>query len=184
MANHDAPFRVQPEPAGSFALYDPRATECTINLVRAYLLVRPHFERIFRQHGLSVSTFNVLMILRGASEPLQPRVISDRLLVTTATVTGLLNSLDKLGFIRRLAHPVDRRMALVEITQPGLAALEDLLPQVYRCEIDVFSALSPDEKETLIALLGKVQSQAQRLNTLPPGPAGRGVVADSNREAE
>ena len=42
-----------------------------------------------------------------------------RLIVTRATVTGLLDSLERRGFVHRAPNPADRRSLLVEITPAG-----------------------------------------------------------------
>jgi DNA-binding MarR family transcriptional regulator len=42
------------------------------------------------------------------------------LIVTRATVTGLLDSLERRELVRRTANPADRRSIFVEITREGL----------------------------------------------------------------
>lgn len=74
---------------------------------------------ITRPYGISAPASNVLGILDGADESLPPHVIGRRLFAHPATVTGLLDSLEKRGLIRRTPHPTDRRKLLIEITEAG-----------------------------------------------------------------
>ena len=59
--------------------------------------------------GLSVSAFQTLAILDGAGEPLPGHVIAERLLVTSASMTSLLDTLERRGHVERRPHPSDRR---------------------------------------------------------------------------
>jgi DNA-binding MarR family transcriptional regulator len=100
---------------------------------------------------------NALEILRGAGEPLPPSVVSERLLVTRATVTSLVDSLERRGLVRRGPHPADRRMLLVQLTPEGRAVLEEFMPWLHHTERSWLAGLDEGEKEQLILLLGKVQ---------------------------
>lgn len=134
------------------------ATETVINLLRAESLVSAELNRRLRAHRLSLATFNVLMILEGVRGPLCPWQIGERLLVTRGTVTGLLDSLEKLGFVARAPHPEDRRMLEVELTAKGRKALAGIRSEVFSTERELTHCLSEREQETLVKLLGKLQA--------------------------
>lgn len=151
------PIRVDSEFLAGCRGADKLATESVINLLRTESLVSAALNTRFRPYGLSVATFNVLMILDGADGPLCPHEIGDRLLVTRGTVTGLLDSLERRGLVMRRMHPDDRRMVEVSLTPKARKLLSELLPEHFPGEADLVSALSAREKETLIRLLGKIQ---------------------------
>src|SRR5690348_7373616 len=94
------PVRVQQE-FKQYAHYDHSSRECFLNLERTHITVRPLFERLFRPYGLSGSTFNVLMVLRSAEAALAPHEIGEQVVVTRPTVTGLLETLERRGLVRR-----------------------------------------------------------------------------------
>ena len=73
------------------------------------------------EYQLSPGGREILAVVEGAGEPLEPTVIAQRLLITTGSVTSLLDNLEKRGLIRRMPHPHDRRKLLVDIT-PGRAS--------------------------------------------------------------
>ena len=98
------------------------ATECYANLWRAAdLLMELHNRQTLEEYQLSPGARQVLAIVEGAGEPLEPTVIADRLLVTTGSVTSLLDNLEKRKLIRRLPHPEDRRKLLIDITPAAQA---------------------------------------------------------------
>ena len=101
---------------------------------------------------------SVVMMLRVSGGTLAPAEIADRLGSARATVTGVLDSLEKRGLVRRLPHPEDRRRLQVEITTQGTTVLDRLLPTYFEDERRVVEGLDAEGKETLVDLLGRVQS--------------------------
>lgn len=134
-----------------------RSTEVLINLIRTDSLVTTALSRRFRRHGLSLSCFNALVILRQAPDGVNPHEIADRLLVTRAAVTAILDALEAKKLIRRDRSGVDGRMSLIAITEEGKRLLDDLLPEHFAAERAMASVLGANEKEILISLLGRLQ---------------------------
>lgn len=138
------------------------ATECYANVCRAGdLLIGLHNRQTLDEYQLSASGRQVLAIVEGAGEPLEPSQIADRLLVTTGTVTSLLDNLEKRGLIQRLPHPHDRRKLLIDITPSAQAIVDELLPSLHAREREVMSAaLSTNEQHQLLDLIAKIQHAA------------------------
>ena len=136
---------------------DRRATEVLINLIRTDSLVTTALTRRFRRYGLSLSGFNALVILRQAPDGVNPHEIADRLLVTRAAVTAILDALEAKGLVRRDRSGNDGRMSLIAITAAGKKLLDGLLPEHFAAERAMASALSANEKELLVSLLGRLQ---------------------------
>src|SRR2546430_1660138 len=81
-----------------------RATEAFLNIGVLVGGVRSAVETLVAAEGLpSMAAFNVLSVLGGDPEPLRPSVIAERMMVTRATITGVLDSLESRGFVRRVA---------------------------------------------------------------------------------
>lgn len=168
------PIRVGGDHEKRYPGADALATECAVNLLRTESLFSTAIGALLRRYGLSIATFNVLMILEGAGEPLCPWQIGERLLVTRGTVTGLLDSLEKQDLIRRSVHPDDRRMLQIEATPKARALLDELLPEHFPAEAELMAGLSTHEKQTLVRLLGKLQVHLEQLaSRAEPVPAGR-----------
>jgi DNA-binding MarR family transcriptional regulator len=139
-----------------------RATESAMNLVRTGDLIVDRVAGLVRRLELTPASGLVLSILVDAAGPLPPHEIGRRLIVTRATVTGLVDSLERRGFVR-LSHPKDRRSLLVEITK-GRRTLNQRRPLVRRHQRVWLQPLSEREQESLVELLGRIQDH---LATLP-----------------
>lgn len=111
-----------------------------------------------RPLGLSPSAFNVLMALRNTAEfTLEPCELSQRLLISRPSVTGLLDTLQGKGLIRRDPHADDRRRVHVSLTEEGHALLESHFAIHYREQSAAFADLTEAERVALVTLLRRVR---------------------------
>ena len=166
-------IRVGPDFEDEYPGADKLATECVANLWRtAELLMALHNRYTSDRHQLSPSARGVLAVVEGAGQPLEPTVIAERLVVTTGSMTSLLDNLEKRGLIRRLPHPDDRRKLLIDITPAAQAIVDELLPALHARERDVFHvALTPSEQQSLLRSLAKLQRAAVEASEAPPPAA-------------
>lgn len=146
------------------------ATECFANLVRTgELLIELHNRQTKEDFQLSQSAREVLAVVEGAGEPLEPTIIAQRLLVTTASMTTLIDTLEKRGLVRRLAHPDDRRKRLIDITPAARQIVDEFLPSFHARERAVVTdALTPAEQRALLRLLARVQRAAHGASAAAP----------------
>jgi DNA-binding MarR family transcriptional regulator len=152
------PIMVTDNHAQQYPGADKLATECVLNLIRTTTVVQNRLRVVFGRHGLTGAGYNVLMILTGADRPLAPREIGERLLVTRATVTGLLDTLEREDLVLRKPSQQDRRMLVVEPTGKAHDLLAEVWMEHFPAQTAMMSALSEREKQTLIRLLGKIQA--------------------------
>jgi len=161
------------------------ATECYANLWRtADVLMELHNRQTFDQYQLSPSARQILAIVEGAGQPLEPSVIAERLLVTTGSMTSLLDNLEKRGLVWRQSHPEDRRKLLIDITPAAQAIVDKLLPSMHARERDVMAAaLTPSEQRSLLRSLAKLQQAALHARSAPV-PRGAARRRPSRRRTE
>lgn len=86
-------------------------------------------QRLFRPHGLTGAQYNVLNLLADRPAGISQRELSDLLVVDRSNVTGLLDRLEKLGWVRRADHPEDRRIYQVSLTPAGRRLWEKVNPR-------------------------------------------------------
>ena len=132
------------------------ATEAVMNTIATADLLFDRIARLLRPLKVSAAGGLVLGILRDHG-PMSPSELGERLIVTRATVTGLVDSLERRGFASRASNPADRRSLIVEITPAGLTVLQELRTVIHRNERDFMAALSDDEVRTYIGLLHRIQ---------------------------
>ncbi len=153
----EIPLRADRSLEDEFPQVDSLASDCVINLWRTYALIAEDMGRVLRPYGLTLTGFRVVMMLRVRGGTLAPAAIADRLGSARATVTGVLDSLEKRGLVRRLPDPGDRRRLQVEITDEARDLLEELLPSYFTVERDSVAALDAGEQHQLVELLGTLQ---------------------------
>lgn len=135
-----------------------RATECAMNLVLTAELLEKRIAALLQPFDLSPATGLVLSILADSASPLSPNAIADRLIISRASVTSLLDSLEKRGFVKRQPHPSDRRMLLVELTETGRKTASAFRPVVHAHQKVWLDSLDESEQEQVIEMLQRVQA--------------------------
>ena len=118
--------------------------------------------------GVSQPVLNTLAVIDGSPEPLMPTQIGERVVKSSATITGTLDALERLGWIHRLPNPDDRRSLLIEPTDEGRAVADQFLPGVRTIEQAMLAELTAAQRATLLKLLAKVLRGTARLAAEPP----------------
>lgn len=143
--------------------FDLPEQEAYLNLVRTNALLSADFHRLFKERGLSESTFNLLRILRGTmlTEPGTPgrpcHELGERMIAQVPDVTRLVDRLEESGLARRHRCEKDRRVVYISITEEGLKALADLDKPVLELHKAQLGHLSESELKTLSRLLTKAR---------------------------
>ena len=132
------------------------ATEGVMNTIRTADMLFDRIGRLLRPLNVSAAGGLVLGILRDQGK-MSPSELGERLIVTRATVTGVVDSLERRGFVRRSANPADRRGLLIEITPAGLTVLQELRTLIHGYEKAWLSGFSDSELHAYVELLHRIQ---------------------------
>src|SRR5438874_3138101 len=100
--------------------------EAALNVVRTSDRLQIRFARLLREHGLTPSQYNVLRILRGEGKPLPILEIASRTIAVVPGITGLIDRLERAGFVNRLRCEKDRRVIYVALTDKGIETVSQL----------------------------------------------------------
>ena len=145
--------------------------ECYINILRAGdRLLAEITRRAKASFDLSASACAVLAIVDGATEPITPSLIAERAIVSSASATSVLDTLEKRELLVRRPHPDDRRKLVIDLTDAGRAVIDKFLPGAHRFETRLMSVLTPSELAQLKRLLAKVQTSAAAIAVEAPEP--------------
>jgi MarR family transcriptional regulator for hemolysin len=131
-----------------------------LRLARASRAVTQAFERAMAQAGGSVSTWQVLLLVRSANWDTQSEM-AEQLGITGATLTHHLNALERKGLVRRWREENNRRAQRVELTDEGLELFNSLREVAVHHDRLLRSQLTDDEVEQLAALLGRLEAGVQ-----------------------
>lgn len=100
-----------------------RTAANTLLLVpRLHRWVQTRAPRGSQEADLSLRQLSALRIIREESTTLGE--IARRLMVTPAVITGLIDRLEKRGYVRRVSEPGDRRRIYLQLTEAGRRACE------------------------------------------------------------
>ena len=126
-----------------------------------------------RRHGLSHAALNALAVIEGAGGPVPAGQVSAEMHISTATMTSVLDTLERNGYIHRQPDPADRRRVLVDISPAAQALLDQVLPEVQQI---VTATMSPLGDQALRVLLDALEAANAALDAAPrdlPPPAPR-----------
>jgi DNA-binding MarR family transcriptional regulator len=152
--------------------YANKYTEINIENVEASLLLlrtvgdfTNKLNELYREFGLSEGKFTVLMLLnRDEDSYSTPSSLSERAGVTRATMTGLLDGLEKSGLAQRVKHDMDRRSIFIKITTEGKQILDSLLPYHYRLVNILMKDLDVNKISQLLSIIKTIQGNISEAN--------------------
>lgn len=117
-------------------------------------------QRLRRQFATTLPRFDLLAQLDRFPQGLTMRALSQRLMVTGGNVTGVVDQLETQAWVRRVAHPEDRRATLVQLTPAGRRQFRKMAAAHETWIIELMNPLAPTEAAQLHALLGQLKTPA------------------------
>ncbi|MEM8796310.1 MAG: MarR family transcriptional regulator [Pseudomonadota bacterium] len=107
-------------------------------------------------YDLSEGRFTVLTVLLMAKKPLAPHDLAERIGVTRATMTGLLDGLERSALITRRRDRRDRRSVKIALTAPGRQLAERVNAEHLKWIVNLVGDLNNDEQADLQGLLARI----------------------------
>ena len=148
-----------PPPASSEAAF--RSLIKTLGLLKR--VMEPHFARF----GISGSQWSVLRTLHRSEVDGHPALrqtdLGDRLVVRPASVTGVVDRLQRLGLVDRAASNTDHRAKIVSLTDSGRDLVARVLQHHPAQMRRVLDGLNDPEQTQLQRLLDRLSSHLETL---------------------
>lgn len=118
--------------------------------------------------GLSSTDHKCLDLAVQAERSLTAGQIADMSGLSTGAVTGVIDRLERAGFVRRVRDPHDRRKVLVEVSRGSLARYGDVFEGLAAALKDTVSGYTPDElaaiERYLASMIQTLRDEARRLS--------------------
>jgi DNA-binding MarR family transcriptional regulator len=158
------------EAAQQFPDLDPSAMVAYLHLLRAGTDCLEFSHEYLSDHGVSSGRFTVLMLLLkrqtcgDKGETITPAELAEMAGCTRATMTGLVDTLERDSLVKRVPDAKDRRMMTVSLTAKGTTLLNKILPGHFKRQAQLMACLSEAERKTLVRLLGKISAQVAVIN--------------------
>lgn len=142
-------------------------------------------KRLVKQSGLTAPQLVVIQALRREGE-MSSGAIARAISLSQATVTTIVERLERAGLVRRRKSDADRRMVLVGLTPEGRAKAESAPELLQAGFIRAFGALEPWEQHMLISSVQRIAElmdaedidacailEVGEIQTESPDPVGR-----------
>jgi MarR family 2-MHQ and catechol resistance regulon transcriptional repressor len=142
--------------------YSPNAkgVHAWLVLWKTYHTVEAHAVRSIESLSICPSDFGVLEVLLHKG-PMPINTIGKKVLLTSGSITTLVDRLEKRGFVERFDDISDRRIRLVRLTQTGRTVITEAFARHQEHLDQAVSDLSQGELSTLIELLKKLGHGAE-----------------------
>jgi DNA-binding MarR family transcriptional regulator len=122
------------------------------------------FHRVLEAEGLSHAGWQVLLAL-GLSDGLTQREVAERCYVTSATVTGVVDTLERDGLVTRERGTDDRRVVRVSLTGAGRERLDAARRTAVETMTPVFEGLSARDEQVVRRFLVRTINRLAEENT-------------------
>jgi DNA-binding MarR family transcriptional regulator len=129
--------------------------------MRAHALVIKKIGReLERSHGINASMYDVLaMLARAPQTRLRMGHLADQILLSPGGLTRVVESLRKLGYVRRRVDPKDRRSVIVSLTPAGSEVrLKAQVTVRQGVANHLLRDMTPEETDTLLTAFRRVLS--------------------------
>lgn len=124
-----------------------------LEMMRTMEVLSHRFAQVLKAEDPSSTQYNVLRILRGASEGLPCGEIGNRMVTRDSDITRLLDRLEKRSLVSRCRESKDRRTVWTRITQEGLELLARLDEPIRTTHLELLGHLGTKRLNLLADLL-------------------------------
>ncbi|MEU8268152.1 MarR family transcriptional regulator [Sphaerisporangium sp. NPDC049002] len=112
---------------------------------QAARLNRWALERWAVRHGLSEARLQVLLVLRRQPQGMRLVHLAAALEIAPPSVTGLVDSLEKDGLVRRASDPGDRRSLLATLTARGRERVDEIWSTQVERQVGITDGITTEE---------------------------------------
>jgi len=113
-----------------------------------------NLQKAFSENGVEVTPIQVMLLFfLQKNDGSSLTQISQGLMLENPTITGLIDRLEKSGYVKRSDHPNDRRVYLVHITEKGNKVANKALPIIKKLNEQIKEGYSKNEIENFKKVL-------------------------------
>jgi len=125
-------------------------------LAKAHQNLYARFRQLLTPYSITPQQFALLAFL-WQRDGLSQTELSEKTEIDRTTLSGLIDRLEKQGWVARKPHPEDRRAYLVHLTVAGRDMEQQIIPLAKTIREQIDSELSPDEYAQLCQLLTRLR---------------------------
>jgi MarR family 2-MHQ and catechol resistance regulon transcriptional repressor len=131
------------------------------NIRDIYRVALKRLNARLRKERITFSQYSVLLAL-SRSGPVQMNKLSEHMLVAPANVTGLVDRMERKGYVRRKRNEKDRRLYMIEETEKGSRIFKSISSRFRQYAGNLGSTLTQEERVSTLAALRKVRMEVEK----------------------
>ena len=106
----------------------------------------------------------LILLMRESDNIAAPSTLADKAGISRASMTGLLDGLERDGLIERIFDAADRRRIRIHLTAAGQAKLDAVMPDYYQRVRRLMAPLAESERVQFMSLLSRIQAGTTALS--------------------
>ncbi|MBN1535799.1 MAG: winged helix-turn-helix transcriptional regulator [Anaerolineales bacterium] len=148
-------------------MMDNDLTALLMDWLKTSLMLALHdITRLTRRTGLTLAQMNVLLHLYY-SGPRDVSHLCETMQISPPGTSQMIERMVQLGVVERKEFPGDRRVRMVDLTELGQRIILESL-SMHRAWVEqLFSELSPEDRECLVSTLPRLIESAAKVDIRP-----------------
>ncbi len=126
-----------------------------LTLMQTSKLIHERIKAEMVKNKLSITEFSVLEVLYHQGK-LTIQQIGRSILISSGSMTYVIDKLEQRGLLSRVACPNDRRAIHVILTEEGKKLMDEIMPRYHEFVNGMFDSFTEKEKETFVQLMKEI----------------------------
>lgn len=132
----------------------------TINLLHLRELVMLHYRPMFKKYNVTEQQWRILRFLHEFPNS-TIESIGSTVAISNASLTGILNRMEKVDWIYRTPSDTDRRCTYINLTDNGMSFFQSALDDCYDCYTELEKNIGTHELRTLESMIQSIRTKAE-----------------------
>ena len=146
------------------SLYDPTSRSLPISLLQTRELIMEVVRPMLVRHSITEQQWRVLRVI-SEDVRLDASTVAARACLLAPSVTRIVRTLAKRGFISSVRDVSDKRRTVLQLTEAGDAFLEKVSPESTEIFAKLRRTVGAERWEQLATLLSDIRSDIQATDT-------------------
>ena len=146
------------------SLYDPTSRSLPISLLQTRELIMEVVRPMLVRHSITEQQWRVLRVI-SEDVRLDASTVAARACLLAPSVTRIVRTLAKRGFISSVRDVSDKRRTVLQLTEAGDAFLEKVSPESTEIFAKLRRTVGAERWEQLTTLLSDIRSDIQATDT-------------------
>ena len=136
--------------------------ETMLKLIRVSEALVKAGDRFFSKYGVTSAQYDVLVILKYSYKRVTQGDLGGRRVVSRSNITGIIDRLEKLGFVKREGSADDHRVKYIAITRRGIDLIKKVEEKYFDNLKQVVWFLDEKDKGDLTEVISRIEKGLRR----------------------